>query len=802
MAAREMTPRVKALKEKLFVDRYPFCCVKQKLWLKAYQETEGAPAMERRAHMVDKVMHEFPIFIQDGELIVGNGASKPMGMEVNFWSGLWSEKEIEALRNETDGSMFEVDPDCADEMLKQNEYWKLHNFSRRMETLFNEKYTVPFLEKGVALPPWKPGVGWSGKCESGLGTGPYQLISVEYDQILKKGTLGYAEEAQAELDELISHTFDEMKKKEFLKASIVCMKAMDHLGQRFAKLAEEKAAEEKDPVRKKELLQIAEICHQVPGRPARNFREAIQCVWFAFLCMNPNMTCSFGRMDQYLYPYYKADIEAGRITDEEVIELLELLRIKDMELNRTGSVVHRQKWSGLAKWHNCIIGGVDKQGNDATNELSFLILEAAYRARTPHHTITLRVHDKMDDRLLMKAVECQAAGLSLPAFISDSSYMQYMLDRGVSLEEARDFTIGGCIDVQLPGKSRTMAQPMVVVPLGLEFAINNGKDFIKGMSIGKDLGDETTVKDFEDLYGRLYEELKWMAWVTGEHNNNKCYIINDMFPDPITSTFMNDSIKVGRNYLDRKMYYDNAVTLCCVGMVNLANELAAIKKLVYVDKKYTLEQIIRGMRENWQGEENEAIRKDCKDAPKYGNDDPFVDEILGKLYEDWEKIAKTVPNPYGGTHMSACISITAHWPGGQLTGATADGRFSGDCLADGGVSPEGGTDTHGPLALLNSCLKVNQNHLQGVLLNMKFSPSCLKTEEDKKKFAMMIKTYLTHGGKHMQFNIVNASDLKEAQVEPEKHKELMVRIAGYSTYFTALNRAMQNEVIGRTEQTL
>ena len=802
MAERKLTPRAQALKDKIFVERYPFCCVKQKLWLQAYKETEGAPVMERRAHMFEKVMHEFPIFIQDGELIVGNGASKPMGMEINFWSGLWSQADIDSLRNETDGSTFDVDEDCADVMLEQNEYWKRHNFTYRMESLFNQKYTVPYLEKGCALPPWKPGVGWSGKCESGLGTGPYLLVSVEYDQLLKKGTLGYAEEAEKELEELICHNFDEMKKRDFLKASIKCMKGMAHLGERFAKLAEEKAEVEADPKRKAELLQIAEICHQVPGRPARNFREAIQMVWFAFLCMNPNMVCSLGRMDQYLYPYYKADIEAGKITDEEVIELFELLRIKDMELNRTGSLVHRQKWSGMAKWHNCIIGGVHKDGTDATNPLSFLILEAAYRTQTPHHTITLRVHDKMDDNLLFKACECVATGMGLPAFVGDKSYMQYMLDRGVSLEEARDFTIGGCIDVQLPGKSRTLAQPMVVVPLAFEFAVNHGKDFIKGMTIGKDLGDENDINSFEELYQKVDTEIKWMGQLTGEHNSNKCFCWNELFPDPVTSTFMHDSIKVGRNYMDRTMYYENAVVLCCVGMVNLANSLAAIKKLCFDEKKYTFKRVVQALRENWQGEENEQIRKDCLEAPKYGNNNKYVDEILARLYEDWELCAEAVPNPYKGSHMASCISITAHWPAGQITGASADGRYSGDCFADGGLSPVGGTDKGGPLTVLQGALNINQDHLQAVLLNMKMSPSCMKTEEDLKKFGMMVKTYLCNGGKHIQFNVVNRQQLRTAQEKPEENSQLMVRIAGYSTYFLALNKAMQEEVISRTEQTL
>ncbi len=802
MSARKMTPRVEMMKERLSVEKYPFSATKAKLWIQAYQDNEGMPEIYKRAKAFEYVMDQFPLFIQEGELIVGNGASKPMGLEVNFWSGLWQANEIDALRSESDGCGFLVDEDVADEMLRQNAYWKNRNFTDRMEQLLNPELTVPFLEKGVALPPWKPGIGWSGKAESGLGCGPYLLVSIEWDEVLRRGTLDYAREAREELRGMINSTYDDCKKKDFLKSSIICMEALARLGGRFSALAKEMSENEKDETRKAELLKISEICARVPAYPARSFHEAVQCVWFIFLCMNPNMVCSLGRMDQYLYPYYKADKDAGLITEEEAIELLECFRIKDMELNRTGSIVHRQKWSGMAKWHNCIIGGVRKDGSDATNDVTFMLLEAAYRTNVPHHTITLRVHENSPKELMRKAAECVKKGMGLPAFVSDKSYMQYALDRGVPLEEARDYTIGGCIDLNLPGKSRILAQPMVVVPLCLEWAMNHGVEMQHGKKIGLDLGGIEDYITFEKLYDVIVEEMRWAAKITGEHNNTKCFVWNELFPDPVTSIFMNDGIKVGRNYMDRTFPLENAVVLCSVGMVNLANSLAAIKKLVYEDKVLTFERLKEAMDANWEGEENEKIRKMCLDCPKYGNDDSFVDDILAGLYDNFVKAAESVPCALGGTHKASCISITAHWPGGQISWATPDGRYNGESLSDGGLSAGRGDDVCGPTALLNSCLKVNQDSMQAVLLNMKFHPTSLKTDDDLEKFCDLVKIYLTSGGKHMQFNVVNREALLEAQQEPEKHREIIVRIAGYSTYFTMLNKAMQEEVIGRTEQHL
>ena len=802
MAERIMTERVRKMLDRTRIHDYPLLATKAKIWYENYRTTDGLPEIIRRSLVIDAIAKNIPIFIEDGELIVGNTASKPMGLEISFWSGLWPDNEIEGLKNEKDGNGFIVADDTVEEMYRQNEFWKYNNFTYRAESLFDPKTTMPFLEKGGALPVWKKGTGWAGRADTGMGTGPYYLLTVEYEEVLRRGMLDYVREAEEELGSFRIVTHDDCRKKDFLKAVINTLHAVMAFAKRFSDLAAEMAEKEEDPVRKAELIKISENCARVPAYPARTLYEALQCVWFIFLFLNPNPTCSFGRMDQYLYPYYKADKEAGRITEEEAIELFECLRIKDMQMNRTGSKAHRQKWSGLAKWHNCILGGVDKDGNDVTNEVSYLILEAAYRTHCPHHTITVRVHEGSPIEFLKKAFEVVATGCGLPAFISDKSYMQYLLDKGVPLEEARNYSIGGCIDPVLPGKSRILAQPMIIAPLALEWAMNNGKEMQHGQKIGLDLGYATDYKTFDEFFEAVKKELAWEETLAAEHNNAKSFIWNEKFPDPMSSMFMHDAIKIGRNIMDRVFPYESAAVLCCVGMVNVANSLAVIKKLVYEDKTLTMEQLKNAIDSDWAGEENEKIRQMCKAVPKYGNNDEYVDSILAELYEHWSKTADTLPTAYNSTHRASAISITGHWPGGAMSWATPDGRHNGDTLADGGVSAFPGDDKCGPTTLLNSTRNLNLDHLQAVLLNMKLTPSTLKTDSDREKLALLIKTYMNNGGKHIQFNVVNRETLEDAQKNPEKHNDLIVRVAGYSTYFTLMGRTMQNELIARTQHEL
>ena len=802
MNERKMTDRVAKMEAKVHIKRYPLCMEKARIWLDAYQEVNGQPEIYKRTHVLSSLLDKCTIFIEDGELIVGNTASKPMGLEVTFWSGLWPKSEIDALRDENDGSGFIVEPGIEEEMERQNEYWKSGNYTLRCESLMNEEQTMPFLERGVILPPWKRGIGWTGRAEAGQGIGPYNIVCLDWEGLLSRGMLDYIEEAKEELRKTIVSNNDDCDKVDFLKCSIKTMEAVINISNRFSRLAAEMAEKETDPQRKKELLQISENCATVPAYPAKTFWQALQCVWLVFDILNPSPVTPYGRMDQYLYPYFKADKEAGRITDEEAIELLECLRVKDMQLNRTSGKDQREKWAGMAKWHNCVIGGTDKQGNDVTNELSYLILEAAYRCRTPHHTITVRVHDGTPDELMRKAVELVRTGIGLPAFLGDKSYITYLVNRGVPLEEARNYAVGGCIDVVLPGKSRVLANPMTVAPLAMEYALYNGECLMKHKPIGLKLGDASTIGSFEELLDNVHQQINHILKLGGEHNNVQLHVRDEMYPEVLASIFMEDGLKVGKTLYGRTYTLENALGLNAVGAVNMGDSLAAIKKVVYEDKACTLKQLADAMAANWQGEENEKLRQLCLKAPKYGNNDPNADKYVAMIYDWWADGCNEVPNAVCGCHTPNALSITAHWPGGKQLGASADGRYAGDPLADAGASAMRGVDKHGPLALLQSVLAIPNDKMQGMLLNMKILPSSLRSDSDMDKLGMMIKTFLTAGGKHIQFNVADRQTLEDAQVHPEDHENLIVRVAGYSTYFNSLGRVMQNELIERTEHTL
>lgn len=788
--------RIEKLKEKIRVDQYPMGVEKARLITSAYKRTDGEPEIIRRAKVLAHILDHITIFIQDGELIVGNGASKPMGVEIDYYYSIWPEEEIYGLKNEG----WDITEQEIAEAASMNEYWRYRNLVSRIGEAFDEERLWPFAQSGMVLPPWRTkeeGSG-GGYAESGMGLGPgFYLCTVDFEKVLQGGLNKLISEAEEELRKTRLLSSDSITKVYFLKAVIIGLQAVNRFAKRFSHLAKELASKETDPKRKKELERISEICQWVPAHPARSFYEAIQSLWFIFLMITPSPTASLGRMDQYLYPFYKKDIEEGRTTDEEVLELLQCLRIKDMELNRVSGKLNRQKNSGMAKWHNATIGGQRPDGKDATNPLTYLILEAAKQCPTPHHTITVRVHEGTPELLMKKALEVVKTGIGMPAFVGDKSYIEYLLKEKVPIEMARDYALTGCIDIGLAGESRIAAYPMFIVPLVLELTLNNGVNPKTDRQFGPQTGDPESFKSFEDLMGAFKKQLAYFMEIAAENNNLHLRASNDLFPDPVRSVLMANSITEGKNILGRTFLFENGAVLNMIGMINVADSLAAIKKLVFDEKKVTMKQLKTALASNWKG--YEELRKLCLSAPKFGNNEDYVDTIAHDLYQFWADTAVTFDTVFGGKDKPSAISISSQWPGGALTGATPDGRYAGECLADGAMSPMRGRDTHGPTAVIKSASKIDQVSYQSTLLNMKFHPSALKKEEDLQKLGALIQTYFSLGGKHVQFNVVNRETLLEAQKHPENYRDLVVRIAGYSAHFVQLSKPMQDEIINRNE---
>ena len=778
-------------------DHHPICIEKLRIALRTMAATEGEPMILRRAKVFANVLREIPIFIEEDTLIAGSGASKPMGVEIDPEYFIWSQDEIDALKREG----FSISPEDERELQELNAGRKSKTLIGCMgEAVAHDERLLTFLRLGIILPPWKSAAEGSGGgyAQSGLGLGPgFFLMAVDFPKVLNEGLSSLIEKAEAEIKKLRHAGDDSLARLRYLQAVILMHKAAVDLAGRYADLAARMAEAEARPERKRELQLMVKICRRVPANPARTFREALQSFWFIFLMINPSSTAAAGRFDQYMYPFYKADKAAGRITDNEVLELLECLRIKDIQLNRISGERNRKKNAGLAKWHNWTIGGVTSDGRDASNELTYLLLEAAGETRLPHHTLTLRVHENTPENLMVKALEVVRTGIGMPAFVGDKSYTAYFMRYGIPLEEARDYVLTGCLDANLPGRSRTVAIGMFIVPLVFDIFLHNGVHPGTGIRVGLETGELESFVNYDQFVAAFEKQLRYFMEIAAEKDNLELLIERELFPDPCRSSLMENGIAIGKDLLSRTMPFENGAVLNPVGMINVVDSLAAVKKLVYEDKKVSMGDLKQALDLDWQG--CEQVRKMCLDAPKYGNGDNYVDAIAADLYAFWVATAEELPTAFGSMHKTTAISITSHQPGGALTGATPDGRHAHEICADGTVSPMQGRDIYGPTAVMRSALRIGQDPYQATLLNMKFHPSALASDEDLRKLSALIKTYLNHGGKHVQFNVVSREMLLEAQHNPEQYRDLVVRVAGYSAYFIQLNRAIQDEVIARTE---
>ncbi len=803
-----MTDRVKRMKESLRVNKYPLCVELFRLANESLDETGGEPMLLRRAKLHAHVLDNITIFIEPDDLLCGSGASKPFGLEMQYEYGVWTKDEVESLKSE----IYTITPEDEEELYRLNERFAGNASNSNLieamgKSLGENERLWPFMKSGVILPPWKDrhGGAGGGYAMSGYGLGPgFSLVCVEFERILNEGAKAVVVEAKQCLRDLRYTSADAVEKRNFWEGVVIVFEAWARFAGRYAALAEEMAASETDETRRKELREMARICRKVPWEPAETFREAMQAFWFAFLMVCPSPTATAGRFDQYMYPFYRRDIDAERITDEEVLELLEILRCKCMKLNRVSGKANRAKNAGMAKWFNWTVGGQNPDGSDATNELSYLLLEAARDTHLPHHTVTVRVHGGTPERLMLKALECVRSGLGMPAFLGDESYIRFFTRQSESnrltLEEARGYCPTGCVDGNVPGLTRTQVAIFFIIPHAMDIAMHNGYCRYTKEDFGLRVGDVREMKSFGEFKAAVFDEIRYLMGMACERINVEMIAEKELFPDVFRSALMHDGVKAGKDMFSRRFGFENGAVLGAVGGVNTGNALYAIKTLVYEQKKYTMAELLEALDADWEG--YEQMRRDFRMAPKYGNAVKEVDDMVAEVYRLHAETCRSLPCVYGDTLKPNAISISAHQPGGALTGATADGRRGGEILADASLSPDHGQDTHGPLAVFRSAMAVDQDPYQGTLMNMKFHPSNMKTEEDLKKLASLIKTYLTHGGKHVQFNVVDRAEMEDAKRRPEEHPELVVRVAGYSAYFTRLPASIQDEVIERTSQPL
>jgi len=788
--------RIQKLKEAIRPETYQICTEKAKLMTESWKKTEEQPYVTRRAKALANLLDNITIFIEDGELIVGWPASKPMGFELSYNSTKWADEEREYYKEEK----YEITDEAWADIKSLNEYWHSRTIVYREAPLWDDERLWPYLQAGIRPPRWKNKEEGQARGSAGGELGyPGGFVCLDYEMLLNRGLNSLIEEAKEELRNLRFTSPGSVEKSYFLKSVITCHEAIIRYANRYAALAAEMASKEADPTRKKELERISATCQWVPANPARTFNEAIQSYWFIVLML----VCGvfpLGRFDQFMYPFYKKDIEEGRITADEALELLQCFRIKMMEPHHVFGKEYRQKHAGFARWNNMVIGGLTPDGRDATNDLTYLVLEAAKRCQTPQHTISLRVHEGTPESLMLKALELVKTGIGMPAFAGDKSYIEYMLSQGVPLNDARNYALLGCFDGTLPGKSSVIAGISIFgVPIIFDIFMHNGVEPKSGRQLSPKTGELESFETFDDLMRAFKEQFTYYTKLNAEWMEAYTQVSNEIDPNPISSSLMVGGIKAGKNIAERKFSFEQTASIVPAGMINVVDSLAAIKKLVFDEKKITMKELKAALEANWQGDRYQEIRKMCLAVPKYGNDDDYVDLIAKELYQFFADMVATIPTILGGTVKPSGVSVSIHGPVGTMTGATPDGRYDGEVVADGTMSPAQGRDTHGPIAVIKSASKIDQTRYQSTLLNMKFHPSSLKTAEDLRKLSDMIRTYFAMGGKHIQFNVADKKTLLDAQKQPEKYRDLIVRVAGYSAYYTQLTKIIQDEIIQRME---
>ena len=590
-------------------------------------------------------------------------------------------------------------------------------------------------------------------------------------------------------------------KQQELEAMAISCDAAILFAERHAALAEEKAAKEQNPQRKKELEKIADVCRWVPAHTPRDLWEAIQMYWFVHLgtvtelngwdSMNP------GHIDQHLWLFYQKGIEDGTLTRDKAKELLSCLWIKFNNQPAPPKVGVTALESGTYNdFTNINIGGVDRSGESATNDLSYMILEIQEELHELQPGLSIHIAQNTPDEFLLEGIKVIRQGHGYPSIFNPDTYVQEMVRAGKTLEDAREGGCSGCIEVGAFGKEAYLLTGYLNTPKILEITLNNGIDPQTGKKLGLETGDPRTFKTFEELYEAWHKQMVYFVNLKLSVNNYIERMFSLYAPATFLSLYIDDCIEKGKDYYSGGARY-NTTYIQCTGLGTITDCFTTLKKHVFEDKRYTMEEMLNACASNWENEEKmrQYIRNH---TPFFGNDDEYADTIAVRVYDDLVKAIEGRPNTRGGKTQLNMLSTTCHNYFGSVCGATPNGRFAHFAISDG-TSPAHGSDSHGPTAVIKSLGKLDQTKSGGTLLNVRFVPQLLKREEDQKKLASLIRTYFKFGGHHIQFNIVDTATLHDAQKHPEEYRDLLVRVAGYSDYFNDMTEQLQNEIIARTE---
>lgn len=801
----------------------------------SYMKTKDKPIITRRAEAFAHILKNIPIVIRDNELIVGSTSKSPRGCQVfPEFSFSWLEDEFDTIEKRL-ADPFYISEETKELLKKSYHYWKGKTTSELATS-----YMAPEAIKAIEHNIFTPGNYYY----NGVGH-----VTVCYDKILKIGYEGIIKEAENELKQCNVSDMNYASKSHFLNAVILSCKAVIDYAKRYSILAKELAEKCNDDKRRKELEIIAKNCDRVPEKGARNFNEACQSFWFVQMLLqleSSGHSISPGRFDQYMYPYYEADIKSGKINKEQVQELIDCIWVKLNDLNKVRDAASAEGFAGYGLFQNLIVGGQDGEGVDVTNDLSYMCIEASLHVMLPQPSLSVRVWNKTPHNFLIKAATLTRTGIGLPAYYNDEVIIPSLLNRGLTLKDSREYNIIGCVEPQKAGKTEgwhdaaffNMCRP-------LELVFENGMD--KGELIGVPTGDVSKMKSFDEFYDAYKTQMNYCI----ELLVNACNAIDlahrERCPLPYLSCMIDDCIKRGKSVQEGGAIY-NFTGPQGFGIANMADSLYAIKELVFNKEVLTLGEYREALRDNYgkgillekvenitkqvvkgllsknikvneeqvfkivniikqnttvseeKKKKYEKLLDEIDNIPKFGNDISEVDSFARDVAYTYTKPLEKYKNPREGQYQAGLYPVSANVPLGGETGATPDGRLAHRPVADG-VSPSAGKDIKGPTAAANSVSKLDHSIASnGTLFNQKFHPSALSGRSGLESFVSFIRGYFDQKGSHIQFNVVSKETLLDAQKNPEEYKTLVVRVAGYSALFTSLSRSLQDDIINRTEQ--
>ena len=834
----QVSPRIEKLRDALFESMPEIEAERAVILTESYKETEGLPIITRRAKAFRAIMEKLPITIRENELIVGSATKKPRGCHIfPEYSFEWMEKELDTVTTRS-ADPFYITDETKETLRNVYKYWK-GKTSSDLATSYMKPETLDAIEHNI----FTPGNYFYG----GVGH-----VTVAYEEILAVGYRGIINKAKAQLEKLKIEDKDACSKRAFLEAVIESYEGAITYAKRYSELAKSMAEKCTDATRKEELMTISKICAKVPENGAENFYEACQSFWFVQLLIqieSSGHSISPGRFDMYMYPFFKKDLEKGAITREFAQELMDCVWVKLNDYTKCRDAASAAGFAGYSMFQNLIAGGQDKNGEDSTNDVSFMCINASMHVMLPQPSLSVRVWNKTPHEFLIKAGQLTRTGCGLPAYYNDEVIIPALISRGLTLEDARQYNIIGCVEPQKSGKTDgwhdaaffNMCRP-------LELVFSNGVD--EGKQISIKTGEVEDMKTFDQFYDAYKAQMEYMIGLMADSNNAIDLAHAQRCPLPFLSGMIEDCIGRGKSVQEGGAVY-NFTGPQGFGVANMADALFAIKKLVYEDKKVTLLEmkealknnfgkdssvsdtaknitigVVKGLKErgievtdeqianiyknvnaesgNFGVSGNAAryqeIFKLIEETPKFGNDLPEVDAFARDVAYTYTKPVEKYRNPRGGVFHAGLYPVSANVPLGAQTGATPDGRYAKTPVADG-VSPAAGRDVSGPTAAANSVAKLDHFIASnGTLFNMKFHPSALEGTSGLESFVALIRGYFDQKGMHMQFNVVSRETLYDAQKHPENYKNLIVRVAGYSALFTTLSKSLQDDIIERTEQ--